>query len=114
MQSSFSSKLNALQKAKRIPSRSSVNTGYHHVKDNNARHKTAMLEKMIDAALQELNVVYEFDTTSNLLAQYEVFEDLAFAARRHRAQQTNHGGYEGLDLFCLDNPGSIECRVYDI
>ncbi len=73
-----------------------------------------MLEKMIETALQELNVVYEFDTTSNLLAQYEVFEDLAFAARRHQAQQINEGHPDDFDIFCLDNPGSIECRIYDL
>ena len=72
-----------------------------------------MLHKMLEAALQELNVVYEFDTTSNLLAQYEVFEDLAFASRRHQ-EKRQLDERNDLNDYCLDNPGSVECRVYDI
>lgn len=78
-----------------------------------AKHKTDMLDKMLDDALKELSTIYEFDTVSSLLAQYEVVEDIAFAARRHRAQQ-QQDYLDDLELYCLDNPETAECRMYDI
>jgi hypothetical protein len=72
-----------------------------------------MLERLLENAYQELNIVHEFDTTSSLLAQYEVVEDLAYASRRHR-EQFDLTDTRDLDIFCLDNPGTVECRIYEI
>lgn len=90
-------------RSRQQPKKSSVAT---------ARHKTAMIDSMLDAALKELDVVHQFDTVSNLLAQYEIVEDLSYAARRHREQQDSL--IDDLNVYCLDNPGSVECRMYDL
>lgn len=76
---------------------------------NCAHVRPKTLYKMIDAALKELHNTYIFDTKANLVSQYEVYEDLAFASRRQYVPIPIP-----IDSYCVQHPDALECRVYDL
>lgn len=76
-----------------------------HVRPNRALRN---VQSLIDAALKELNNAYMFDTKANLISQYEVYEDLAFASRRKALIPIY------VESYCMQYPDALKCRVYDL
>lgn len=76
----------------------------------NVKHKLRQLQQSLDKALQNLNHAHQVGTKEELVAKYEIVEDLAFALRRYQ----NYHEFDPLESTCIDHPDLPECKVFDL
>lgn len=73
------------------------------------REQIRELEQLLEAALKQQNLAFEYETVENFIAVSEVVEDLSYAYRRKREELL-----DVLEEYCATNPAEAECRTYDI
>lgn len=82
----------------------------HHQNEPNGHRKLRHIEESLGKALHSLDQAYQFDTKEELVAKYEVVEDLSFALRRGKTFTE----LDPLEIACINRPDLPECKVFDL
>lgn len=73
------------------------------------KEQIAELEKLLEAALKEQGMAFEYETVDNFIVASELVDELSFAYRRKLEDLQ-----DAMEEYCAGHPGEAECRTYDI